>query len=134
MWAYGSMKLYFWFLRLLALITNLQPLCNGPHDYRHKLDSLSLSLSLSLSSSANRETFKIATMYTHAQRPPPSHSHPRTRECARTDTPPQNDNNILYSPQREIKAVVRSYTSTHNEELNSTKFIEICAVQFFVVR
>ena len=31
-----------------------------------------------------------------------------------------NNNNILYSFQREIKAVVRSYTWTHNEELNCT--------------
>ena len=27
-----------------------------------------------------------------------------------------DNNNILYSSQREIKAVVRSYTLTHNEE------------------
>ena len=31
-----------------------------------------------------------------------------------------NNNNILYSSQREIKAVVRSYTLTHKEELNYT--------------
>ena len=31
----------------------------------------------------------------------------------------KKNNNILYSSQREIKAVVRSYTLTYNEELNS---------------
>jgi len=31
-----------------------------------------------------------------------------------------NSNDILYSSQQEIKAVVRSYTLMHNEELNST--------------
>ena len=31
-----------------------------------------------------------------------------------------NSNNILYSPQREIKAVIQSYALTHNEELNCT--------------
>ena len=32
----------------------------------------------------------------------------------------KDNNNILYSAQREIKAVVRSYTLTHNEEWNCT--------------
>ena len=32
----------------------------------------------------------------------------------------KKNNNILYSSQREIKAVVRSYTLTYNEELNCT--------------
>ena len=31
-----------------------------------------------------------------------------------------NNNNMLCSSQREIKAVVRAYTLTHNEELNCT--------------
>ena len=31
-----------------------------------------------------------------------------------------NNSNILYSSQREIKAVVRAYTLTHNENLNCT--------------
>ena len=31
-----------------------------------------------------------------------------------------NNSNILYSSQREIKSVVRSYALTHIEELNST--------------
>ena len=31
-----------------------------------------------------------------------------------------NSNNILYSPQWEIKAVIQSYALTHNEELNCT--------------
>ena len=48
-----------------------------------------------------------------------------------TNTPPTqprfssdsrtNNNNIFYSSQREIKAVVRSYTLTHIEELNCTR-------------
>ena len=48
-----------------------------------------------------------------------------------TNTPPTqprfssdsrtNKNNIFYSSQREIKAVVRSYTLTHIEELNCTR-------------
>ena len=42
-------------------------------------------------------------------------------------------NNILYSSQREIKAVVRSYTLTHNEELNCTYLNKLCAIQFFIV-
>ena len=36
-------------------------------------------------------------------------------------------------PRREIKAVVRSYTLTHNEELNCTYLNKLCAIQFFIV-
>ena len=43
--------------------------------------------------------------------------HPKTHSINNNSN---NNNNILYSSQREIKAVVRSCTLTHNEELNFT--------------
>ena len=36
-----------------------------------------------------------------------------------------NNSNILYSSQRESKAVLRSYTLTYNEELNCT-YLNMC--------
>ena len=39
----------------------------------------------------------------------------------------------IYSSQREIKAVVRSYTLTHNEELNCIYLNKLCAILLFIV-
>ena len=69
-----------------------------------------------------RDPEYISNMYT---RPPTRYSNsgncqlslPRPRIDIQNK---HNNSNILYSSQQEIKAVVRSYTLTHNEELNGT--------------
>ena len=44
-----------------------------------------------------------------------------------------NNNNILYSSQREIKAVVRSYTLTHNQKLNCT-YLDNSVIKHTILR